>query len=833
MIWSEVGAEYRRLFDAGRRTDARRPTGAAHRAEAGAGGRRVPDRRPALLYPVSRRPPRRAHRRDRDHAARDRLEPDPAHGYCVDDVARALRWTCSTARRSAGPAVAERAWRNLRFLATRSTGRRAVPQLPPRSTARGSTARRSEDSQGRAMLALGEAIADRARRADGRRRDVAVRPGAARRPAAARAARPGVGRCSAATPPSASAPTGATGRAYSSCWRDRLAERFRVAAASAWPWPEPLLTYENGLPVRALIVAGQLPRLDADDRRRARRSLDWLIDGQTAPRPGTCRRSATAGGRATASGRGSTSSRSRRPRSCSRPRRRFEATGDERYRAAMERRTPGSSARNDVGVAGRRSGARRLLRRADAGWRQHQPGRRVDADVAHRRWSTSARCACRATPRAVAASRACAGSARRRIDAVTRMTRAAMLFDAIRGEPDPDRRRRPLSRELGLQPGRGAGRRRDDPAGPRRGPARHLAAPRRAQHGRRHRIGASIPSRCCAPTSSEHPEEIWGCEDPRLTWLPEREEWAIAYTAYSRRGPLVSLAMTRDFRSVARLGPVMPPEDKDAALFPRRFDGRWAMIHRPSPLRGGAHMWISYSPDLRHWGDHSLLLEARDGAWWDAGKIGLGPPPLETAEGWLVMYHGVHLTGDGPIYRVGLALLDLDDPRVLLRRIGRVGLRPDRAVRADRRRRQGRLPVRLGARRGDRPAAPLLRRGGHVDRRGDGHVQRGPRAGHGGAGPGVGFRGRASHAPPIHPRLATPAPAITVTTRTLWPVRGPGGPGTGRSCRLHARFRARPSTTTLRSGPSDPPNRNGIGHSGLPVVVVPCRQGRDRTHRIP
>ena len=96
-----------------------------------------------------------------------------------------------------------------------------------------------------------------------------------------------------------------------------------------------------------------------------------------------------------------------------------------------------------------------------------------------------------------------------------------------------------------------------------------------------------------------YPEEIWGCEDPRLTWLPEREEWAIAYTAYSRRGPLVALAMTRDFHTVERLGPVMPPEDKDAALFPRRFDGRWAMIHRPSPLRGGAHMWISFSSDLR------------------------------------------------------------------------------------------------------------------------------------------------------------------------------------------------------------------------------------------
>jgi predicted GH43/DUF377 family glycosyl hydrolase len=174
------------------------------------------------------------------------------------------------------------------------------------------------------------------------------------------------------------------------------------------------------------------------------------------------------------------------------------------------------------------------------------------------------------------------------------------------------------------------------------------------------------PEPLLRPDEDHNPEEIWGCEDPRLTWLPEREEWAIAYTAYSRRGPLVSLAMTRDFRTVRRLGPVMPPEDKDAALFPRRFDGRWAMIHRPSPLRGGAHMWVSFSPDLRHWGDHTLLLEARDGAWWDAGKIGLGPPPLETSEGWLVMYHGVHVTSDGPIYRAGLVLLDLQDPRIVL-----------------------------------------------------------------------------------------------------------------------------------------------------------------------
>lgn len=170
------------------------------------------------------------------------------------------------------------------------------------------------------------------------------------------------------------------------------------------------------------------------------------------------------------------------------------------------------------------------------------------------------------------------------------------------------------------------------------------------------------------PEPDTHPEEIWGCEDPRLTWLPELDEWVIAYTAYSRLGPLVSLAMSKDLTAVRRLGPVMPPEDKDAALFPRRVDGRWAMIHRPSPLRGFAHIWISYSPDLRHWGDHELLLEARDGAWWDAGKIGLGPPPLETTDGWLLCYHGVHMTSSGPIYRVGLALLDLEEPRRILRR---------------------------------------------------------------------------------------------------------------------------------------------------------------------
>lgn len=180
--------------------------------------------------------------------------------------------------------------------------------------------------------------------------------------------------------------------------------------------------------------------------------------------------------------------------------------------------------------------------------------------------------------------------------------------------------------------------------------------------------GWHVDERPLLSPDPDHPEEVWGCEDPRLVYLPERNQWAITYTAYSNRGPLVSLAMTHDFREVERLGPVMPPDDKDAALFPHRFGGRWIMVHRPAPLRGSANIWISYSPDLRHWGDHTLLLEAREGAWWDAVKIGLGPPPLTTPAGWLVMYHGVHPTSSRPIYRAGLVLLDLEHPEIVLHR---------------------------------------------------------------------------------------------------------------------------------------------------------------------
>jgi predicted GH43/DUF377 family glycosyl hydrolase len=162
--------------------------------------------------------------------------------------------------------------------------------------------------------------------------------------------------------------------------------------------------------------------------------------------------------------------------------------------------------------------------------------------------------------------------------------------------------------------------------------------------------------------------ERFGIEDPRIT--PCGDEYMIVYTGYSTAGPLVCLASTRDFESFERRGVLMPPEDKDAALFPRMFDGRWALIHRPvaTQPRHRAHIWLSWSPDLKHWGDHAILVPAREGAWWDAHKVGLGPPPLLTAEGWLLLYHGVHTTAAGSIYRLGLALLDTEHPdRVLAR----------------------------------------------------------------------------------------------------------------------------------------------------------------------
>ena len=169
------------------------------------------------------------------------------------------------------------------------------------------------------------------------------------------------------------------------------------------------------------------------------------------------------------------------------------------------------------------------------------------------------------------------------------------------------------------------------------------------------------------PDPEHYPEELWGIEDPRITYVDELGKYAVAYTAFSKAGPGVALALTDDFRTFERTGIVMQPDDKDAALLPRRIGGSFALVHRPMH-ESGAHVWLSLSPDLRNWGSHRPMLRARRGAWWDANKVGLSPPPIETPRGWLMIYHGVRHTAAGSLYRLGLALFDLEHPeRCLLR----------------------------------------------------------------------------------------------------------------------------------------------------------------------
>ena len=169
------------------------------------------------------------------------------------------------------------------------------------------------------------------------------------------------------------------------------------------------------------------------------------------------------------------------------------------------------------------------------------------------------------------------------------------------------------------------------------------------------------------PDPVDHPDEVWGVEDARIVWLEELSQFAITYTAFSQAGPAVALALTPDFVQFQRLGVVMAPEDKDSALVPYRINGHWLMIHRPQTGLGGS-MWLAESPDLRHWGRHRLLMTPRRGAWWDANRIGLSSPLIETPEGWLMVYHGTRQTAAGTLYRLGIALLDRKDPSLCLMR---------------------------------------------------------------------------------------------------------------------------------------------------------------------
>ena len=160
------------------------------------------------------------------------------------------------------------------------------------------------------------------------------------------------------------------------------------------------------------------------------------------------------------------------------------------------------------------------------------------------------------------------------------------------------------------------------------------------------------------------PYATYGVEDPRLTALEDK--LYLTYSAVSADGVMVGLAQLNDTLTEAQpLGIILPPENKNAVLFPERIHNAYALLHRPVPFGlGEPNVYLAFSPDLVHWGEHRVLFRVRSGMW-DSVRIGVAVPPLKTEYGWLVFYHGADEQG---IYALGAVLLDLERPWRVLKR---------------------------------------------------------------------------------------------------------------------------------------------------------------------
>lgn len=135
-------------------------------------------------------------------------------------------------------------------------------------------------------------------------------------------------------------------------------------------------------------------------------------------------------------------------------------------------------------------------------------------------------------------------------------------------------------------------------------------------------------------------------------------------------GASIGLGRTKDFRSFVKMENPFMPFNRNGVLFPRRIGGLYAILSRPSDSGHTpfGDIVLSYSPDLTYWGRHRLVMSRGGKGWWQGTKIGAGPVPIETTEGWLLFYHGVSTTCNGYVYSMGAVLLDRDDPsRVLYR----------------------------------------------------------------------------------------------------------------------------------------------------------------------
>ncbi len=153
--------------------------------------------------------------------------------------------------------------------------------------------------------------------------------------------------------------------------------------------------------------------------------------------------------------------------------------------------------------------------------------------------------------------------------------------------------------------------------------------------------------------------EAYGVEDPRVTFIDN--EYLITYSAYSRHGVRIGLAKTTNFDDIERFSLITEADYRNVVIFPEKINGLYARLDRPHSEISPWSVWISYSPDLKYWGESKVIMKPVT-YHWDEMKIGPGAPPIKTSKGWLNIYHGVFPTMDGSVYRLGVALHELNDP---------------------------------------------------------------------------------------------------------------------------------------------------------------------------
>jgi beta-1,4-mannooligosaccharide/beta-1,4-mannosyl-N-acetylglucosamine phosphorylase len=157
--------------------------------------------------------------------------------------------------------------------------------------------------------------------------------------------------------------------------------------------------------------------------------------------------------------------------------------------------------------------------------------------------------------------------------------------------------------------------------------------------------------------------------DPRVSFIEDRY-WLTWCNGH--HGPTIGIAYTFDFKEYHMCENAFLPFNRNGVLFPKKINGKYAMLSRPSDNGHTAFgdIFISYSPDMKYWGEHRVVMKVSDFAdsAWQCTKIGAGGVPIWTEEGWLVIYHGVIQTCNGFRYSVGAALLDLEEPSKVLYR---------------------------------------------------------------------------------------------------------------------------------------------------------------------